>query len=215
MSEQKNYYKNTRLELAHQLSRGDHKVLELGCAEGALGGYLKEHGLATEVIGIELSPDAAKIAETRLDRVICGDLEALNRHELGLDHDSFDYIICGDVVEHLRNPWEALRWLSLLLKKDGNLIMSVPNVRHWSVSLSLLFFGQWKYRPQGILDRTHLRFFTKQSLVDTISDANLVVVNIKPLMYRKVDRLGDVLTFRSLGGIFAFQWLAVAKRKSH
>lgn len=203
------YYKCKRPELAHHVLPGKHRILEVGCAEGILGESLKQQGLASEVIGIELFPDAAKVAESRLDRVICGDLELIDRNETGLECESFDYIICGDVLEHLRDPWETLNWLVTLLKKGGRLITSIPNVRHWSVVLPLLIKGKWEYKSSGILDKTHLRFFTKQSALVLVLKSGLSIDKCLPLTYRKVDRIGQKVFFGSLNGLFTIQWLLI------
>ncbi|MGH9440368.1 MAG: class I SAM-dependent methyltransferase, partial [Terriglobia bacterium] len=104
------YYKKLRHALTRRIQAGGNRILDVGCAEGMLGESLKKQGLAGEVIGIELVSDVAKVASARIDRVICGDIETIDRDGLGLEAKSFDYIICGDVLEHLRDPWETLTW---------------------------------------------------------------------------------------------------------
>lgn len=208
------YYKCQRPELIQHIKPGNNRILDVGCAEGMLGESLKQHGMASELVGIELFPDAAKVAERRLDRVICGDFETMERKELGLEPESFDYIICGDVLEHLRDPWSGLSWLVSLLKRDGRIIASVPNVRHWSVSIPLLIGGRWEYREQGILDCTHLRFFTRQSALKMLRNAGLDIEACQPLMHRRLDKLGSKLTLGALNGLFCFQWLIVGQKKN-
>ena len=209
----KEYYKCGRLELARQILAGPNRVLDLGCAEGVLGASLKQQGLAREVLGIELFKDAAKVAETRLDRVICGDIEALDRDELGLVKESFDYILCGDVLEHLRDPWRILAWLASLLKDDGRLIASVPNVRHWSVVLPLLFQGKWEYQAHGIMDRTHLRFFTRKTAIRMFEDCGLRVATCDGS--RLLGKKDNLLNLAMLGmgrELVTVQWILVGHR---
>lgn len=207
-----NYYKHQRPELVQYIKEGNNRILDVGCAEGALGELLKQRGMASEVVGIELFSGAAKMAESKLDRVICGDLEAIKQEGIRLELNTFDYIICGDVLEHLREPWDVLRWLVSTLKEDGRVIVSVPNVRYWGVSLPLVFSGKWEYRSEGILDRTHLRFFTKQTFSEMIMGVGLSIEILKPVMYRRLDRMASMSTFGLLDGLFGFQWLVVARK---
>lgn len=207
------YYKCQRPELIRHIQPGQNRILDVGCAEGLLGESLKQQGLASEVVGIELFPDAAKVAETRLDRVICGDIELMSYEALGSEPESFDYIICGDVLEHLRDPWTLLSWLVALLKKDGLLIVSVPNVRHWSVLFPLLFQGEWKYQSHGIMDQTHLRFFTKKSAVQMFMDSGITLLSCKgsPLR-RKKDKWINLLLLGMGSPFVSVQWTLVGKR---
>src|SRR5262249_29387460 len=108
--------------------------------------------------GLELDPDAAAAARTRLDAVHEGDIETATPP---LAEGSFDAAVCGDVLEHLRDPLVFLRRLRGWLRPNGTLVASIPNVRHHTVIRSLLA-GNWTYEPAGLLDRTHLRFFTRR-----------------------------------------------------
>ena len=209
------YYKCQRPDLIRYIKSGKNRVLDVGCAEGLLGESIKQQGLASKVVGIELFPDAAKVAASRLDHIICGDIELMSHDELELERESFDYIICGDVLEHLRDPWTTLNWLTTLLKKNGLLIASVPNVRHWSVLLPLLFQDEWKYQPQGIMDRTHLRFFTKKSAVKMLTDSGLQLVSCEGSKLRsKKDRLINLLLLGMGKAFVSMQWLLVGKQRS-
>lgn len=201
------YYKMSRPDLAQKIRAGRNRVLEVGCAEGRLGASLKQAGLAAEVVGIEIVADVARIATARLDRVVCGDIETMDREVPGLEKNSFDYVLCGDVLEHLRDPWESLRWLVSLLKRDGRLVASVPNVRHWSVILPLVFKGQWEYRTHGILDRTHLRFFTRDTAIELMYGSGLDHVSCEGAKPQgKRDRLAALC----MTSVFASrQWLLV------
>ena len=131
----------------------------MGCGAGLLGRSLKQRQPCT-VYGVEINGAAAKKAETWLDRVWVGDIEWI---DLDLSPQSLDVIVCGDVLEHFRDPRAALRCLSRYLKSDGRLIASIPNVAHHSVLRGLLA-GNWNYEPAGLLDETHLRFFTAREI---------------------------------------------------
>jgi GT2 family glycosyltransferase/ubiquinone/menaquinone biosynthesis C-methylase UbiE len=131
------------------------KILEVGCACGAT--LLKVKNLFTnaDLYGIEFNESSAAIARTFAD-VKAGDVE---KEQLDYPGEFFDYIICADVLEHLYNPWKALETLRKHLKPDGKILISIPNVMHYSLVRDLLN-GNWTYQDAGLLDRTHVRFFT-------------------------------------------------------
>lgn len=158
---------NTSHGLLFQMIEAGSRVLELGCA----GGHMTRHLVAKgcQVVGVELDPLAAEHANQFADRVLVGDVEALDLAGT-LEHGSFDVILAGDVLEHLKDPQTFLQTLQPLLKPDGVLIGSVPNVAHGSLRLGLLA-GQWRYRRLGLLDRTHIRFFTRWSLREMLRRA--------------------------------------------
>lgn len=150
------------------------RVLELGCATGRLSRVLRERGC--EVVGIEIDPDAAKLASEVCDAVIVGDIEQLDLAvELGAQQ--FDVIVAADVLEHLRDPAEVLTQLRQFLAPGGYVVVSAPNVAHGSVRLALLQ-GSFPYSDLGLLDDSHLRFYTRASLVDMIEQSGFDVVHI-------------------------------------
>lgn len=151
------YFEFDRPELRALVPASARRVLDVGCGAGALGAALREER-AIEVIGVELDPDAAARAAERLDAVIEADLEGLV--ELPYPPGAFDAIVCGDVLEHLRDPHRLLRALRPWLADGGALVCSIPNVGHWSVVLPLLLNDRWTYADAGLLDRTHVHFFT-------------------------------------------------------
>ena len=110
-----------------------HRVLDVGCSSGYLARPLMERG--NTIVGLELDPDAAREAEAYCERVLVGDVETM---ELPLEPGTFDVVLCGDVVEHLREPVAALVRLRPLLKPGGRLVLSTPNVANWAIRLSLL-----------------------------------------------------------------------------
>jgi glycosyltransferase involved in cell wall biosynthesis/2-polyprenyl-3-methyl-5-hydroxy-6-metoxy-1,4-benzoquinol methylase len=153
------YYNFVRPELLALVPHDARRVLEIGCGAGRLGEALKARQ-ACGVTGIELNPAAAEEAQLRLDRVVMADVESLDPD---FQAGQFDCIVCGDVLEHLRDPARLLRRLHEWLSPDGCLVASIPNVAHRSV-LAQLLRGDWNYEPAGLLDATHLRFFTRRSV---------------------------------------------------
>jgi SAM-dependent methyltransferase len=120
-------------------------------------------------------PAVAEEAAVHLDQVVCGDIETM---ELSWDDASFDVVICGDVLEHLADPWRALRRLSALLAPDGVVIASIPNIQNYRVIRGLLR-GRWDYRERGLLDFGHLRFFTWRSIVQLFDQAGLEIIEAR------------------------------------
>lgn len=155
------------------------RVLDLGCFCGGSGRWLKRRFPGCKVTGIEMLDKAAAIAAQSYERVITGTFEQVDFEKAGLKPGSFDAIIAADVLEHLYNPWRALQRLKPLLAQDGAIYVSLPNIRNLNV-LSALASGEWRYEGAGILDVTHIRFFTlaqaSEMLTQTgwkISDARM------------------------------------------
>lgn len=182
------YYRRARPEIQRLVPSHAGMVLDVGCGAGTLGVALKRRG-AAQVIGVEVDPDAAAAAQEVLDRVHIGDVEVL---DLPYGTSSFDYIILADVLEHLRDPWALLKRLAPLLTAHGRLIVSLPNVRHWSVLRGLLE-GEWIYLPAGILDRGHFRFFTLKSGRALLESAGLTVLEVHPVCSGSVPDLAPLL----------------------
>jgi methionine biosynthesis protein MetW len=151
------YFEHSRPEVRALVPAGAARVLDVGCGAGALGATLKEER-ELEVCGLELFPDAAAQARERLDAVVEANLDELE--ELPFEPGHFDAMIFGDVLEHLHDPARLLRVLRPYLADDGALVCSIPNVGHWSVVLPLLMQDRWHYEDAGLLDRTHVHFFT-------------------------------------------------------
>lgn len=151
------------------------RVLDVGCASGYLAAVLKGHGCL--VHGVEMDPDAAAEAAAHLERVVVGDLETV---DLGVEFSGleFDVIVFGDVLEHLRDPLPTLRQTRALLARGGSVVISVPNVAHGAIRLSLLR-GDFTYRQLGLLDSTHVRFFTRDNLEQLLREAGLAMVDTR------------------------------------
>jgi 2-polyprenyl-3-methyl-5-hydroxy-6-metoxy-1,4-benzoquinol methylase len=141
-------------------------VLDAGCGFATTSQHIARRG--NRVTGVESSEEAVRVARDRIDEVVHGDLHQI---EL-LGNRRFDVILFADVLEHLAWPLGVLRRYLELLKADGRVIVSLPNVGLWSVRLGLLF-GRFRYEDTGVLDRTHLRFFTRRSALELLRAAGL------------------------------------------
>ena len=162
------YFSNSRPEVQQFVSENAKKILDVGCAAGFLGYALKIKNNA-EVWGVEINEEAGKKALNKIDKVIIKPIEeAID----DLPENYFDTIVCADVLEHLPYPEEVLIKLKNKLKLSGEIIISLPNIMHYSVILSLLD-GNFSYTEAGILDKTHLRFFTKKSINEMLDRCGL------------------------------------------
>lgn len=147
------------------------KVLDIGCGRGALGEYLKKTISAT-VCGLEITSENCNTAAKVLDRAVLGDIETMSLTDLG---EGYDYIVFSDSLEHLLNPGPVLQKIGTLLNDDGSLLISMPNVRNFRVLVPLLFRDEWEYVEEGLLDKTHLRFFTFRSITRLLRDCGYEV----------------------------------------
>ena len=148
-------------------------ILDLGCGTGKLGEALKIRQECS-VVGIELNREAADLAEKSLDKVIC---DNLNRYDPALSDRRYDCIVFADILEHLVNPWDVLKKFTAVLKEGGTIVASVPNLAHPRI-IGQLQKGLFRYEPAGILDITHLRFFTKTTLTQMFCNLEMKVSNV-------------------------------------
>ena len=169
-------------------------VLEIGCAAGHVTRAMAGQGC--RVVGVEIDPQAAEVARQWAADVVVGDADGTEAWEaLSVQPVApFDVALFGDVLEHLRDPLAALRNAARLVAPTGTFVLSMPNVAHGDVRLALLA-GSFRYREFGLLDRTHLRFFTKESMRELCHQAGLVIVEtervVMPLFHTELDLVRD------------------------
>ena len=156
------------------------RVLDIGCSNGALGRNIKHIYPKSHITGIEYDPAMAEIAAKSLDHVIIADLDSPG-WLAQTQSDRFDLIVCADVLEHLRQPPKTLGALKRMLEPGGTIIVSLPNIRHWSAMAQIWVLGDWPMLDSGIFDRTHLRFFTRRSALRMLGQAGL---RVERLIYK-------------------------------
>jgi 2-polyprenyl-3-methyl-5-hydroxy-6-metoxy-1,4-benzoquinol methylase len=178
------YYCQPRRELLEYVAPSVKRLLDVGCGAGAFGASLKERGVP-EVVGIELKEEAARGAAQRIDRVLVGDVEEM---DLSFEEGYFDCIVFADLLEHLYDPTTVLRRMARVLSPGGYMLMSIPNARFHFV-FSMLASGRWKYEDAGILDRTHIRFFTAVEMRNMVRAADLQVLQMLPLSMQTPEML--------------------------
>jgi SAM-dependent methyltransferase len=164
----------TRTDLLARIAPDAKSILEFGCGEAPLGAALKQRQKC-RVVGIEIDPRAAAVARKRIDDVYCGDA----REIVSLIKEKFDWIIGGDIVEHIDEPWSFLSDLRKVAAPGGHLLLSIPNIAHAAV-VSDLIRGRFDYVYMGLTCVGHLRFFTKRTIEEMLSIAGWTVVEIAP-----------------------------------
>jgi len=173
----KEYFLQPRVDVAALVPPLAHRVLDLGCGFGALGKLL----VATQgcdVHGVERNTEAEQYLKGIYTRYVIGDVETAV-HECAAWHYHYDCIIFADLLEHLVDPWTALKVYSGLLAPTGVIVASIPNVRNLTVLFNLAVRGRWKYATSGLLDRTHLRFFTRAEIHHLFQEAGLAIDRIE------------------------------------
>jgi 2-polyprenyl-3-methyl-5-hydroxy-6-metoxy-1,4-benzoquinol methylase len=173
------YFQNIRREIKPLLPKKMESILEVGCGSGATLQWIKAEFPVKWIGGVELNEDVAVNAKECLDFFMQGNIENM---KLPLENNSLDLILCLDVLEHLVDPWSVVKYLSELLKSGGVLIVSLPNICHHSAILPLLFHDRWDYEESGILDRTHMRFFTKKTSVELCNQYGLNATKVLPVV---------------------------------
>lgn len=174
-------------------------LLDVGCGSGAFGADLKASRQGLQVWGIDPEPTIAPIATDRLDRFISG----------GYPNDVptrlFDCVTFCDALEHFQDPWQVLRTTTTLLNKTGFVVASVPNVRYYTVVRRLVVSGLFTYTDAGILDRTHLRFFTRRSLENLFRECGYSIESVTPGFHA---RPGRMIRMMRLFGKFSVEFRA-------
>ncbi|MDQ7033001.1 MAG: class I SAM-dependent methyltransferase [Desulfonauticus sp.] len=187
------------------------KILDIGCARGGFGKNLKIHKKGIEITGIELSPSLAEDAKKHYNRVIVQDVM-----EVDLE-DKFDLVVCGDLIEHVYDPWKLLKKIHFWLRPGGYFLACVPNIGHWSAARDLLN-GKFEYILLGLLCVGHIRFFTQESLKEMLMESGFEIKtfhkNIFPptpegekfISRIKDESLGDIESLKT------FSYTFVAKK---
>ena len=208
------YYGTMRRQIVDLCPENIDRAFEVGCGYGSTLAWLKAHKNYRWVGGAEVSPAAAAQARDKLDLVVEGDVEQL---PLPVEAASLDLLLCLDVLEHLRDPWDFLRRACLLLKPGATLIASLPNLRHHSVMLPLLLRGEFTYQQAGILDQTHLRFFTRAGIVRLVESAGIAIDRVDATCMEDGSRSNTLnkLSFGALEGFLAYQYIVRGARVAH
>ncbi len=201
--ENREYYEDQRKEMLPFIGRPPVRCLEFGCSSGGFSALLKEK-YGCEAWGIDIDQPSVEIAKTRLDKAFLGDAYEIIKV---LPENYFDYLICNDIIEHLHSPERFFEEVKSCLTKDAVLICSLPNVRHWKTFNRYLFLKDWKYKKRGgILDYTHLRFFTLKSMKRSMRLWGFEIEKVKGLKPTK-SPFFYLFTLITLGFIYDMRFL--------
>ena len=170
------------------------KLLELGCATGFMSAYFS-NTLGCTVYGVDLNKSAIKQATKHCHKAFSLDLDHQTSWNQIKKLGKFDVVFASAVLEHLKDPWLAMTQIHQLLKSTGTLIITLPNIAHWSIRLSLLK-GEWQYQRYGILDNTHLRFFTYHTAQNLVTSTGFKIIDIQ------IDPAGGIKYFNHIARRF-------------
>jgi 2-polyprenyl-3-methyl-5-hydroxy-6-metoxy-1,4-benzoquinol methylase len=210
------YFSNIRKDLINLIDANakDLKILEVGAAYGETLYYLKQNGIAAEVVGVDIFEDTKNKQNYKpLDRFIFGDIEKIELPEY-IQH--FDLILLPDVLEHLFEPKSVLETLKKYLKEDGKIIVSMPNIRYYSALYKIVFKGDFKYEESGIFDYTHVRFYCRKNIQGLLETADYKVLkqesSIKNYQGKSLSKLINLITFGIFEEFFSTQYFFVVRK---
>jgi 2-polyprenyl-3-methyl-5-hydroxy-6-metoxy-1,4-benzoquinol methylase len=172
----KTYPASARVELQRFLPVEAKTFLDVGCGRGGFAATIRRVVPSAYITGVEILPEQAAEAGTVMDEILLGEIPAVLDQFAGR---SFDCIVLNDIVEHLADPWDALTRIKMITHPGSVIVSSIPNVQFLPVSLGLLLGGRWDYADDGILDRTHLRFFTRKSTIEMFAQCGFQLDTIQ------------------------------------
>lgn len=182
------YYDNVNSTLVDVVEPASRRICEFGCGAGALARAIRKRIPMCHYVGVEFMADQLALAQDVLDVAVNRNLDHLEDWSLdselavALPLNSFDHVIFGDVLEHLYDPQRAINQAALRLAPGGSALVCIPNVQHWSVFVQLVT-GSWPQVDAGLFDRTHIRWFTLQDMINLLQQAGLVVERIEKRIF--------------------------------
>ena len=165
---------NANSELLAMVPLGARRIVEVGCSSGAMARDYRSRNPACEYVGIEIEPSYAELARRYCSRVVIANIEAIDDQAFGSLFPS-DCWIFADVLEHLYDPWSVLSRIRASIDPDGSVLACIPNAQHWMVQ-SRLNSGAFRYEDAGLLDRTHIRWFTRLTVGELFESCGFHIV---------------------------------------
>jgi trans-aconitate methyltransferase len=173
-------------ELLDIIPWGASRLIEVGCSSGAMAREFKKISPTCHYLGIEIDPAYAKLAQRYCDQSLVLDIETADDTFWSTNADR-DCWIFGDILEHLRDPWNVLRQVRSVMPPHACIAACIPNVQHWSMQAQLSV-GNFRYQDSGLLDKTHLRFFSRQTILEMFNDAGFTVTACIPRIFEEPGR---------------------------
>lgn len=206
------YYGGTRIEMLEYFPEGGHRVLDVGCGEGLFGKALKDR-FGAEVWGIDINEESVEMAKERIDTVFCNDIVHLLKE---LPDSYFDAIYFNDVLEHMVDPYSLLENIAPKLSANGVVVASIPNIRYHRVLTQILLKKDFRYETSGVMDETHMRFFTEKSIRRMFLEAGYKINVLTPINKGKSIRpvFYKLLSLGMIGGDISYPQFAVSACKA-
>ena len=176
MSTQTPIHEIANLDLLKIIPSNIEFLLEVGCSSGALAREYKKINPHCFYEGLEIDGGYAELAKRHCDNVLVGDIEFVNE-DFWLKNSNVQCWIFADVLEHLKDPWSVLKKIHHVLPEDGFIVACIPNVQHWSIQVDISL-GNFRYQDIGLLDKTHLRWFTRKTIVELFESTGYKIVDL-------------------------------------
>ena len=189
-------HQNYNPDLLKLMPAGARRVVEVGCSSGALAREYKRLNPAVHYTGIEIVPAYAEMAREHCDRVIDVDIEQVPVEQLRTDFEA-DCWVFGDVLEHLYDPWVLLKKIHGSMDRGGCVVACIPNAQHWSVQ-ARLSIGDFRYQDSGLFDRTHIRWFSRVTMLEMFRNAGFVVDAGKARVFNEPQREAFLPVIRAM-----------------
>ncbi|MCW4469152.1 class I SAM-dependent methyltransferase [Flavobacterium sp. MFBS3-15] len=210
------YYANVRHDLINLIesSKKGLKVMEIGAAYGETLYFLKQGGIAAEAVGVDIFQDTNNPGNYKsLDRFIFGNIEDIDFPEY---YGYFDLILLPDVLEHLVEPKKVLKKVHKYLAPEGELLVSMPNVRHYLAFKKIFLKGDFEYEESGLFDYTHMRFYCRKNMVRLLAGSAFKILyqesSIKNYKGRSLAKIVNIVTFGIFEEFFSVQYFLKAKK---
>lgn len=149
------------------------RIIEIGCSTGALAREFKKKSPDCNYFGVDIFSEYVEVARNHCDDTMCLDIELVD-DAFWMQHRDRDCWIFGDTLEHLQNPWRILKKIRSVVPRAGAVVACIPNAQHWSMQVKLAI-GDFRYQDKGLLDRTHLRWFTRQTIIELFADTGFKI----------------------------------------
>lgn len=190
------------------------KILEIGAAYGETLCFLKQNSIASEAVGVDIFEDTKNKQNYKpIDKFIFGDIEKIDLPEY---EKHFDLILLPDVLEHLIEPKRVLDKLKMYLKEDGQIILSMPNIRHYSALKQIFLKGDFQYEESGIFDYTHMRFYCRKNIQELLESSGYKVVkqesSITNFKGKSITKAINLITFGIFEEFFSYQYFFVVTK---
>jgi len=173
-------------DLLRLIPTSSKSLIEIGCSSGALAREFKLISPECDYFGIEIDPNYAALARRFCDKTICLDIEDAGE-DFFISNRTRDCWIFGDTLEHLKNPYGVLDEIRKVIPQTGSVVACIPNAQHWSIQLKLSV-GDFRYEETGLLDKTHLRWFTRQTIMEMFKNSGFEVIEGHPRIFNEPAR---------------------------